>query len=319
MTAKFIWAWRPQRRWVLFATPLRGPWGCIHPPLLLERHQCARLRSTTPGDIPARWRIHLWCPTLPPKLGTVLFRGYVSCWNQGKFHTVPDIRPPNWTPATPLSPPANLCKMSGKETSFPSSWAHKLCQFCADWSFSLVFCKFVFRSIWSCFGEIQLYIACFSFQERQRQLWLVLGKLSSESSGRIRGCCGFLVMIRATEHVAWAPSSSLPLRNSGSPGRHEKPFWASDYRWMERSRDDLFLDKWLLSLTWPFLLSPALRAFRMHFGWEEVYHGVGGSLIGDLIVRVFGSSQAGSRPNSVNSGLRLRVWPFSGSPSLTTS
>lgn len=47
---------------------------------------------------------HSKVKVLPPRLGTVLFRGHVFHWNTGKFHTVPDTQPPNQTPCKVFIP-----------------------------------------------------------------------------------------------------------------------------------------------------------------------------------------------------------------------
>ena len=110
------------------------------------------------------------------------------------------------------------------------------------------------------------------------------------------------------------------LRNPGEPRQEQEAFlstWLLMGGGIPGWPGPGLLRTQLLLLTWPLLLFPAQRAFRVYLGWEEMHPR--GALIGNLTVRVFGYSQASSRPNSINSGLSFKVWPFSESLSCTTS
>lgn len=70
------------------------PWGmhssaAVTAPPAVTFEECSSKGRRYKGKNSANVR----CP--PAKSETVSFRGHVSCWNQGKFHTVSDIQPPN--------------------------------------------------------------------------------------------------------------------------------------------------------------------------------------------------------------------------------
>lgn len=123
-------------------------------------------------------------------------------------------------------------------------------------------------------------------------------------------CCGLLVKTYATVHPAPSPRLcplSYPWKPRGAQAGRRS---LSEHVAAAGGRDPRMTWSWTpahttAALTWPGLLSPAQRAFRVYLGWEEMQPR--GALIGNLTSRVFGYSQANSRPNSINSGLRFRV------------
>lgn len=122
--------------------------------------------------------------------------------------------------------------------------------------------------------------------------------------------CGLLVKTYATVHPAPAPRlcpQSYPRKPQGAQAGTRS---LSEHVAATGGRDPRMARSWTpahttAALTWPILLSPAQRAFRVYLGWEEMQPR--GALIGNLTVRVFGYSHANSRPNSINSGLGFRV------------